>query len=361
METKFVFHDPTGRRWLHIRRILQMSGLVALALILVLGLTVFSSPQLPVLGLPAVEHLGNYKEVPSIIGGEKAGKNVPFKIDRKNLKYVRSPNPIIHLRKAAAVVPEQPVVFGFYVNWDPASLTSLRANLQHLTHLVPEWFVLANSRGDLNDESDPQVIRICHDANLPILGMVTNFRDRWQGGDLHNLLNNPSSRRDLIQNIVNNAKEHQLAGMMVDFEQAEERDRKNLVEFMQELKARFDSEHLTLAEAVPADDNSYDLKNLAEAVDYIVPMVYDEHYQSGEPGPIASEDWFEKQLDRIAKLVPEEKTVIGLGNYGYDWVIGGSAATELSFQKVMSAANVNAAKITWDDDMQNAVLRYHRS
>ena len=25
-------------------------------------------------------------------------------------------------------------------------------------------------------------------------------------------------------------------------------------------------------------------------------MVYDEHYQSGEPGPVASQDWFEKQL-----------------------------------------------------------------
>ena len=78
METKFVFHDPTGRRWQKIRRVLQVSGLALIGLILLLSLTVFSSPQLPVLGLPSVEHLGNYKEVPSILGGERGGKNVPL-------------------------------------------------------------------------------------------------------------------------------------------------------------------------------------------------------------------------------------------------------------------------------------------
>jgi peptidoglycan-N-acetylglucosamine deacetylase len=358
METQFVFHDPTGRRWQRIRRGLQISGLALIGLTLLLSLTIFSSPQLPVLGLPSVEHLGNYKEVPSILGGERSGKNVPFKVDRRNIKYVRSPNPVIHPRNAAAVVEEQPVVFGFYVNWDPASLTSLRANLQHLTHLVPEWFTLLNGRGDLGDESDAQVIRICHDAHLPILGMVTNFRDGWQAGDLHQLLNNPTARKDIIENIVSNAKEHELAGMTIDFEEASRSDRKHLSTFMQELKTRFDSEHLMLAEAVPADDNAYDLKALAAAVDYIVPMVYDEHYQSGEPGPIASEDWFEKQLDRLGKILPREKTVVGIGNYGYDWVIGGSAATELSFQKIMSAANANKAAVEWDATMQNPVLRY---
>jgi spore germination protein YaaH/peptidoglycan/xylan/chitin deacetylase (PgdA/CDA1 family)/glycosyltransferase involved in cell wall biosynthesis len=358
METQFVFHDPTGRRWQRIRRVLQLSALALLGVTVILALTVVSSPQLPVLGLPSVAHLGNYKEVPSILGGERGGKNVPFKFERKNLKYVRSPNPVIHPRNAAAVVAEQPIVFGFYVNWDPASLTSLRANLQHLTHLVPEWFTLLNGRGDLGDESDSQVIRICRDAHLPILGMVTNFRDGWQAGDLHHMLNNARSRTDLIDNIVSNAKEHQLAGMMIDFEQASRRDQRSLVAFMKELKGRFDSENLTLAEAVPPDDNAYDLKALAATVDYIVPMVYDEHYQSGEPGPIASEDWFEKQLDRIAKILPEEKTIIGVGNYGYDWVIGGTSATELSFQQIMSAANANKAAVTWDDDMQNPVLRY---
>ena len=61
-----------------------------------------------------------------------------------------------------------------------------------------------------------------------------------------------------------------------------------MVEFMRELKAKLSPAGLMVTQAVPADDDSYDLKGLAAIDDYIVPMVYDEHYQSGTPGPVAS-------------------------------------------------------------------------
>jgi peptidoglycan-N-acetylglucosamine deacetylase len=357
METRFVFHDPTGRRWRRLRAGFQISLVALIALVIVTATTVLVSPTLPSLALSSVEHVGNFKEVRSVLGAEQGGVNVPFK-DRKSIKYVRSANPVVHPRSAATVVPEQPVVFGFYVNWDPASKTSLRANLQHLTHLVPEWFTLLDGTGDLGDESDPEVIRICEDAHLPILGLVTNFRNGWQAADLHHLLNSTKARQNLIDNLVSNAREHHFAGMLIDFEQAGGKDRGKLVSLVRETKQRFEAEHLLLAEAVPPDDNAYDLKALAAAVDYIVPMVYDEHYQSGEPGPIASEDWFENQLERLTKVLPAGKTVVGVGNYGYDWVIGGRAATELSFQQVASAAQASAAAVVWNKDLENPVLRY---
>ncbi len=358
MEPKFVFHDPSGRRWRKLRRVFQISAVSLAALVIAVVATVLISPQLPLLGLPAVEHLANFKEVPSILGGVRGAVNVPFKLNRKNIKYVRSANPVIHPRSAASVVPEQPVVFGFYVNWDPASKTSLRANIQHLTHLLPEWFTLLDGDGNISDESDPEVIRICEDAHLPVLAMVTNFRNGWQSDNLHRLLASEKSRQNLIDNLISNAKEHHFAGMTIDFEQAETADRRNLISFMKETQQRFAENNLLLAEAVPAQDDAYDLKQLSQTVDYIVPMVYDEHYQSGEPGPIASQSWFDAQLDRIAQQVPPEKTVISLGNYGYDWVIGGTSGTEVSFQQIVSAAQSNHAAVAWNDDTENPVLRY---
>ena len=35
--------------------------------------------------------------------------------------------------------------------------------------------------------SDPAVVQIARDANLPILAMVTNFRQGWRATDLHHL------------------------------------------------------------------------------------------------------------------------------------------------------------------------------
>ncbi len=339
---------------------LQIGGMAVLALLICLGLVAFSSPQLPILGLPVVEHLGRYSEVPGIIRGQKAERNIAFH-DRKDIKYVRSANPVIHPRNAAAVTDERPIVFGFYVNWDPASLASLRANLQSITHLVPEWLTLANAKGGLTDESDPQVVRICSDAHMPVLVMVTNFRDGWQGKELHDLLGNAAAKENLVDNVVKNVEEHRLAGATMDFEELPSGDRARMVQFMSDLKSRLAAKKLILAEAVPADDDAYDLKQLGSIVDYIVPMVYDEHYQSGEPGPVASEDWFETQIDKLAKVLPAEKTVIGVGAYGYDWVIGGTAATELSFQQVISAARSQKAQVSWDNDQQNPVLRYKSS
>ncbi len=360
MSSTFVFHDPTGRRWARVRRIAGTAGIFGVLLIAVFLLSLFISPQLPTLGLPAVEHLVRFSEVPSVIRGEKAVKNVPFKLQKavKNVKYVRSASPVIHQKTAAHSGPSQPVVFGYYVNWDPASIVSLRMNLQHLTHLLPEWLVLQNGKGDLDDQSDPTVIRIAGDAKLPVLAMVTNFRDGWQAGDLHRVLSNPEARANLIDNIYSNLVEHKFAGVSIDFEQLLNRDRVRMVEFMRALRERLKPAGLLVSQAVPAGDSAYDLRALAAQCDFVVPMVYDEHYQSGSPGPVASQEWFDGQLADLAKVLPAEKAVIGIGGYGYDWMIGGRGSAEVGFGDVMSAARTHNVSIVWDPDTENPVLRY---
>ena len=36
-------------------------------------------------------------------------------------------------------------------------------------------------------------------------------------------------------------------------------------------------------------------------------------------GPIASQDWFVANLNRVLKFVPLNKIICAVGNYGYDW------------------------------------------
>lgn len=79
------------------------------------------------------------------------------------------------------------LVFGYYVNWDSASMVSLRLNAHALTHVVPQWFTLRNAQGDIEDEADPAVIRFAAERRLPIIAMVHNFRKGWQADDLHRL------------------------------------------------------------------------------------------------------------------------------------------------------------------------------
>lgn len=360
MPSSFVFHDPSGRRWARFLRVVRTAAIFFGLALFVFLLSLFSNPQLPNLGLPEVEHLARFSEVPTVIRGEKAGKNVPFKVRNagRNIKYVRSTSPVIHPKKAARTGTERPMFFGYYVNWDPASIVSLRLNLQHLTHLVPEWLVLENGRGDISDESDPVVIKIAADANLPILAMLTNFREGWQRADLHRVLTDESAQADLVNNIYSNLVEHKFAGINIDFEQLPAHDRRRFVAFLGEIARKLKPAGLLLTASLPVDDPAYDMRRLAIICDYIIPMVYDEHYQSGSPGPIASEEWFDKQILKLRDQLPPEKTVIGVGNYGYDWTIGSRGAAEVIFGDVMSAARSHKAAVEWDADMQNPVLHY---
>ena len=71
--------------------------------------------------------------------------------------------------------------------------------------------------------------------------------------------------------------------------------------------------------ALPAADFSYDYKYFASQADAIILMNYDFHWPTSSPGPIAPQDWFVRNIDNMVKLVPPEKIVMGIANYGYDW------------------------------------------
>ena len=63
------------------------------------------------------------------------------------------------------------------------------------------------------------------------------------------------------------------------------------------------------------------MKAIAKNSDGIILMNYDQHEEESEPGPVASQDWFEGNLRRALKVVPKQKLICGMGNYGYDWAV----------------------------------------
>jgi cellulose synthase/poly-beta-1,6-N-acetylglucosamine synthase-like glycosyltransferase/peptidoglycan/xylan/chitin deacetylase (PgdA/CDA1 family)/spore germination protein YaaH len=357
--TSFVFHDPSGQRWARFRGLAQYGGIALILLSVAFFLAGVSLPQLPVLGLPAVAPVAPL-EVANLLTDKRVPKNVPYRMAKpsKPVRYVRSLSPVIHPKPAARPGNGKPQVWGFYVNWDPSAMVSLRLHLSHLSHLVPEWLFLQNAKGDIDDQTDNTVVTIAKQGNLPIHAMLSNYRGDWQPGDVRKILRNADKRRDLIENIRSNLAEHSFAGVNIDFEGLTRRDREALVRFMRELSETLHKSGYVVSEDVPVDDEAYDLKGLAEAVDFLLPMVYDEHYQTGDPGPVASEDFFENELDKLAKEAPLAKLVVGFGNYGYDWVIGAKGAREVAFSDAMIAAAETKSAVKWDEPTENPVLRY---
>lgn len=75
---------------------------------------------------------------------------------------------------------------------------------------------------------------------------------------------------------------------------------------------------------VPSDNGNwsrcYDRKALAEKVDYVMLMAYDEHSRlSPKAGSVASLPWVEQGIRNTLKEVPAEKLVLGMPLYMRDW------------------------------------------
>jgi peptidoglycan-N-acetylglucosamine deacetylase len=355
---KPVFLDQTGRRWK-----LSMASLAAFALLTLVGACLFAAGMFHPPVFPRIKvddaRVREQNESRDQEGLKGTLVKTAFAKDNANLAAP--------VRKPRAVKPREstrpPIVFGFHVPWDENSFPALKSNAQHLTCVLAEWLILQTASGDLDDRTEIPVVEWSRQAKLPVLAVVTNYRDnRWQEKEVHEVLSHPATRHRLVRNIHSIVREYGLAGVNIDFEQVPVADRNQLTAFVRELHKVLKPDHSMITQDVPTDDPheaAYDMRALAELNDYVIPMVYDEHFAAGDPGPVASLSWARNQMEEVLDVLPPDKTVIGLGNYGYDWTLGSTrAAVEVGFSDVISRANQYLGAIQWDSGLKNPSLEY---
>jgi cellulose synthase/poly-beta-1,6-N-acetylglucosamine synthase-like glycosyltransferase/peptidoglycan/xylan/chitin deacetylase (PgdA/CDA1 family)/spore germination protein YaaH len=256
---------------------------------------------------------------------------------------------------------------GFYIDWDESSYSSLERNLHSLDWLMPQWAHLANAKpGDnpLADElKDPQAVKALNlirekRPEMSIIPMVQNLTDEtWEKDLLNRAVADEPSRQTLIAALTNFVEQNRFAGVCLDFEEPLPETQPNLLKFVQELHEAFKPHGWVVAQAVPFDNDSWNYKDYAAATDYLVLMAYDEHYANKDYGSIASQAWYEGLLaKRMAELDPS-KTIVALGNYGYDWTEGQSAQ-EVSFQEALIHARDSEAQVEYDTKTGNPHYEY---
>ena len=87
-------------------------------------------------------------------------------------------------------------------------------------------------------------------------------------------------------------------------------------------------------------------------------MAYDQHYTGSDPGAVAAQDWYENNLVKRMQDLDPSRTLIALGNYGYDWTDGKTEATELTFQEAVISARDSEAKIDFDSTSLTPTFEY---
>jgi cellulose synthase/poly-beta-1,6-N-acetylglucosamine synthase-like glycosyltransferase/peptidoglycan/xylan/chitin deacetylase (PgdA/CDA1 family)/spore germination protein YaaH len=333
MPDKQIFFDPQRKRWKRLRRILDAA---AVLFTLVLGAFIFNvlrNQQLPELLLPTPRH--NYKALPErqpLLRGAKGRRPGRRKTERKPSEIPLNSGE--GLRAA------------YYVAYDEASYSSFKEHVHQIDMLFPEWLhvdspqptVLAIHNDShreypvidgatVHDPDDGDRIKLVIQAakeDTEIFPHLNNFNpstQNWEEG-FGNVLKDRNNRAVLRRQIVDFFTAYPVyRGLSLDFESLPDDANPAYLAFIQELYADLHPRNLRLYVNTAVSTPDSDLKLISASSDGIILMNYDEHQATSDPGPVASQDWFAGNLTRVLKIVPKEKLICAIGNYGYDWTL----------------------------------------
>jgi cellulose synthase/poly-beta-1,6-N-acetylglucosamine synthase-like glycosyltransferase/peptidoglycan/xylan/chitin deacetylase (PgdA/CDA1 family)/spore germination protein YaaH len=333
MPDRQIFFDPQRKRWKRLRRILDATAVIFTLVLAVFIFNVLRYQQLPELLLPTPRH--NYKALPdhaSLLHGQK----VPHPTRRKT---GRKPSDIPFntgegLRAA------------YYVEDDPASYSSFKEHVHQIDLLFPQWLhidapqptILAMSADHhheypvvdaaaVHDPDEGNKIKHVIEAakeDTEVFPHLNNYNPNTQSWDpaIGVMLADPAKRAALRQQIVRFLTAFPAyRGLSLDIESLPDNASPGYISFIRELYADLHPRNLRLYVNTMVSTTDEDLKGIAANSDGLVLMNYDEHQVESQPGPVASQEWFVNNLRRAIKIVPKEKLICALGNYGYDWTL----------------------------------------
>ena len=360
--TRQIFYDPERKRWKRLRRVLDLAAVASTLLLVAFFLGVIHREQLPDLLLPQQKR--NYKAVKG----------------RQTAEARRAALRAAHRRTTNRIASEVPLNTGeglratFYTDNAP-SLSSLKQHVHQIDMLFPVWLHVNDAAGTLLGAMplapahtyrivdpngtvhgvDPnndvhQAIANAHE-DTEIFPLINNYNILTNAWDpvIGPMLNDPNARHSLRLQLdrflAANPSYH---GISLDFEEVPDKAEAGYRALMAELYADFSTKNLRLYINVPTSTDKKMLAFEAAHTDGIVLMNYDQHENTSEPGPIAAEDWFENNLRRVLKIVPKQKLICALGNYGYDWTVPLPDAKGHASQKVIDVSPVSVQE-AWQE------------
>lgn len=236
----------------------------------------------------------------------------------------------------------------------------------------PSFFSLKQGDGiQIHDNAargGTQYIQWAHENNYKVWAMFSNNSMRETTSKI---LNSEELREELIQSIVNLAKQYNLDGINIDFENMNVADKNLFSRFIIELAPRLREIGLVISVDVTAPDGSdtwslcYNRNVLADVADYIMFMAYDQYgTASNKAGTTAGYNWVETNINKFLgqEGVKKEKIILGMPLYTRLW------KTNTTKEDSMTSSVVNMNKVdqqlpdtvekVWDEELKQYYVEY---
>jgi cellulose synthase/poly-beta-1,6-N-acetylglucosamine synthase-like glycosyltransferase/peptidoglycan/xylan/chitin deacetylase (PgdA/CDA1 family)/spore germination protein YaaH len=370
-----VFFDPRRARWKRVRLLSNIGGVLVTLLLIFFVYSAMRGVRLPELLWAEQKH--PYRALKE--------KEREKERERRRLLAKRGHRKSKQAASQVKLNAEEGIRAAFYVDWDAASFSSLRQHARQIDLLFPEWLHVLTPDGRLQSTSpetntlfdviqggavrpvDEKVMPFLkgEDTGMEVFPLVNNF-DGTDWVNIGAFLNDAQARRLFRQQIDMFLATDKYRGLMIDFETFPKNAQPGYLALLGELYSDLHSRGLKLYVSVQVRNEDYDYPAIAARTDGLVLMNYDEHYPGGTPGPVASQDWFVENIQAAQKLIPQEKLICALGNYGYDWVHKprkgklppGLKDTNVTVQEAWLAARDSDEDVDFDGDSLNPDLSY---
>ena len=230
-----------------------------------------------------------------------------------------------------------------------------------LAVISPSYFDL-NQDGSLKiNKISESYVNTVHDKGIRVVPFLSNHWDRESG---KNALNRVGQ---LSNEIAAAVERYNLDGVNVDIENVTHKERDQYTELVRQLRAKIpDGKEVSVAVAAnPKGWNtgwhgSYDYRQLGEIADHLFIMSYDEHYQGGEAGPVASLPFVESSVQYALKQqVPSSKIVLGIPFFGRLWAADGSTkGLGVSINRVEDIISKYNGKVTYSETSRSPAVEF---
>ncbi len=373
-KSKQIFFDPDRKRWRRLRLVLDTSVILITLLVVFFVITITRGSSVPGVALPEVKR--PYHAL------KESQKHKPPRRANTHRKTKRPASQVV-------LNSDEGIRGAFYVQWDAASFASLKEYYPQIDLLFPEWMHVLTADGRLQSVTEMNTLFDVIDpkgkprpvdervmpflkgekAQMEVLPLVNNFDpvvNQWSPEVTAKFLSDPAARQRFRNELMTFLATDQYKGITLDIEAFPETSRGDYHTLVQELYDELHAKGMKLYIAVPVNDKTFDYSAIAQISDGLILMNYDQHYPGGDPGPVAGQDWFLKNLQDALKVIPREKIIVAVANYGYDWAMkkGQKKGTppedvhNVSAQEAWLEASDAETDINFDDDAMNPHFAY---
>lgn len=226
--------------------------------------------------------------------------------------------------------------------------------------------------GNLIYIDDEDIIDMASDNQVASFMVLTNLQPgaAFSSEIMKNIVENEYIQDLLINNILDVLRAKNYFGVDIDFEYILPEDKENYENFLRKLTQALHEEgymvNAALAPKLSRDQQgilyeSHDYNIIGEIVDNVLLMTYEWGFSLSPPMAVAPVNNVEKVIQYALTEIDNDKIIMGIPNYGYDWTlpyVQGTRARVVSNEEAIRLAQQYGAEIQFDETAQAPFFNY---